>query len=242
LADINIFEQIRKLVELQKIDAQIYELKRALVDKPALLNTLSQNFEEKKTGLKALEERYKTLQVERKTFESELKSKEDAIAKTNSQLSLIKTNREYTAKLTEIEHLKADKSVQEEKILGAYDRADEVKVAIDQEKAALTLQEQEYLKQKGEIEGSIRDLEARVKTLDAQRSQILPLVDKTTLTRYEKILVNKEGLAIVPVSGSSCGGCNMNVPAQVINEIKMHDKYIVCEMCARILYLEDDVK
>jgi len=27
----------------------------------------------------------------------------------------------------------------------------------------------------------------------------------------------------------------------VINEIKMHDRLILCEMCARILYLEDDL-
>jgi predicted nucleic acid-binding Zn-ribbon protein len=33
----------------------------------------------------------------------------------------------------------------------------------------------------------------------------------------------------------------MHVPHQVINEIKMHDRLIFCENCARILYLQEDV-
>ena len=58
----------------------------------------------------------------------------------------------------------------------------------------------------------------------------------------EKILQNKQGLAVVPVQVSSCGGCFMNVPAQVINEMKKHENLVFCEMCARILYLEEDLQ
>lgn len=242
MAENNIIAQVKKLVELQKIDAQIYDFKKSLKDKPAVLIELSQNFESKKAGLKALEERYKTMLVERKTLEGELKSQEDAIAKTNTQLSQIKTNREYTAKITEIETLKADKSIMEEKILVAYDKTDAVKMEIDKEKAVIAQAEQDYLKRKKDIEDSIREIEGKIKGLDGLRVQIAPHIDRNILTRYEKILVNKEGLALVPVSGVSCGGCFMNVPAQVINEIRSHEQLIYCEMCSRILYLEEDAQ
>jgi uncharacterized protein len=242
LAEINILEQTRKLVELQKVDAQIYELRKTLKEKPAVLAELNTNFEGKKAGLKALEEKFKTMQVERKSLEGELKAQEDNIAKSNTQLSQIKTNREYTAKITEIENIKADKSVLEEKIITAFDKADVVKADMEREKTALAKEEQDFLKQKKEIEDAIKIIQDKIKMLDDQRSQIFPQVDKNVLSRYEKILVNKEGLAIVPVSGVSCGGCFMNVPAQVINEMKMHQQMIHCEMCARILYLEEDIK
>jgi len=55
-----------------------------------------------------------------------------------------------------------------------------------------------------------------------------------------RILENKQGLALVPVVGSSCGGCHMNVTPQQRNAIKMNEELVFCEMCARILYLEDD--
>ncbi len=235
-------EELKKLVELQKIDAEIYSMKKELSERPAYLTELKDAFEAKKSGLKQLEERLKGVLVDRKTLEGDLKVKEENIAKANSQLSLLKTNKEYSAKMAEIEGLKADKSIVEEKILLSYDAADEITAAVAKEKEALAAEEKKYLGEKQKIESDLKALEDRVKVLSAQRTQITPGVQKASLDRYEKILAGKHGLAIVPVAGSSCGGCFMNVPAQVVNEIKMHDKLVYCEMCARILYLPDEVK
>ena len=33
----------------------------------------------------------------------------------------------------------------------------------------------------------------------------------------------------------------MSVTPQVVNEIKMLDKIVICEACARILYIEEDL-
>ena len=33
----------------------------------------------------------------------------------------------------------------------------------------------------------------------------------------------------------------MNVTPQMINQIKMHERLVFCESCARILYIEDDL-
>jgi predicted nucleic acid-binding Zn-ribbon protein len=52
-------------------------------------------------------------------------------------------------------------------------------------------------------------------------------------------LQSKGGLAIASVKNNSCGGCNMFVPPQVINLIKMYDSIVTCEMCNRILYTEE---
>ncbi len=241
MPQVSIKEQVKKLVELQAIDSEIYRYKVDLEEKPATVEELRKKFEAKKAGLKDLEDKFKTIQVDRKGKELELQGKEGDIAKANAALNLLKTNKEYQAKLTEIESLKADKSIIEEKILMAYDEGDNINASIAKEKEFLTQEEQKYLSQKKEVDDIVRDLEEKVKILQMKRSQILPDVDKSNLNRYERILENKKGLAIVPVKVSSCGGCFMNVPEQVINEIKMHDRLVLCEMCARILYLEDDL-
>lgn len=236
---VNVQDQIKKLIELQKIDGEIYELKVTLREKPAALSEVQARFEDKKAGLKALEEKLKEVQVKRSTLEGDLKTKEAAITKANNDLSAIKTNKEYTAKISEIEGIKADKSIIEEKILVSFDEADGVKAEVEKEKAHLAEEEKKYQAEKAAVEAAVKEIEARVKVLENQRGQIVPDIDANILQRYEKILGNKAGLAIVPVKGNSCGGCYMNVPAQVINEIQMHDKFIACEMCTRILYLED---
>jgi predicted nucleic acid-binding Zn-ribbon protein len=75
--------------------------------------------------------------------------------------------------------------------------------------------------------------------LDARRKQIVPEIEPKILAQYERILLNRDGLAIVSVRNNSCGGCNMFVPAQVINLIKMYERIITCEICNRMLYIDE---
>ena len=117
-------------------------------EKPVIVQELQSLYEQKKSGLKALEEKFKTILLARKDKELELKSKEDEIAKANIQLSQIKTNKEYTAKLTEIETLKANKSITEEKILISYDESDAVSAKVEQEKKILADEEKRYFVKK----------------------------------------------------------------------------------------------
>lgn len=241
MTETSVREQLKELIELQKIDAEIYSLKKELKEKPDYLAQLKEQFEAQKAGLKMLEEKYKVTQVDHKSLEVDLRGQEDAIARANAQLSQLKTNKEYTAKLSEIEGFKANRSIFEEKILLSFDVIDAIKASIDKEKAALAADEKKYLSEKKVVEDSVKILEDKVSVLTAQRNQIVPLINKAHLSRYERVLNHKAGLAIVPVKSGSCGGCYMNVPAQVINEIKMHDHLVFCEICARILYLEDDL-
>jgi len=240
--DISVKNQIKKIIELQKIDGEIYNLKIELQEKPAVLAQLKEEFESRKGALAELEEKAKAVQLKRKEKELELKSHEDEIAKANAQLSQIKTNKEYTAKISEIEHIKADQSIIEEKILTSYDESDQVNAQIEKEKVKVDEEEKKYLAKKKETEGDVKVIEDRIKVLDSQRQQVAPGVDPSYLNRYERILKHKNGIAIVPVQGeNTCGGCFMNITPQQLNTIRMHQELLECEMCSRILYLEDDL-
>ena len=239
--EVSIRDQIKKLVELQSIDVEIYNLRRDLKEKPNLVAQLKEKFEDKKADLKKFEDKLKALLLDRKAKELDLQGKESEITKNNTQLSQVKTNKEYQAKLNEIEHLKADKSIIEEKILILFDEGDTVNAAIDQEKKIVLEQEKDFFSQKKIVEETIQVIEKKLTILETQRRTITPDINPAHLSRYERILENKDGLALVPVKAHACGGCFMNVPEQVINEIKMRDRFVDCEMCARILYLEDDL-
>ena len=241
MTETSVTDLIKKLVELQKIDGEVYNLNRDLEEKPAQVAELKDEYEKKKSVLKSLEEKGKELQLKRKELELELKTKEDLIIKTNKQLSEIKTNKEYTAKITEIESIKADKSIIEEKILISFDESEEVNKKIDAEKAILAEEEKKYLEKKKQVDDDVLVIKDRIKVLEGHRSQIVPGIDKNQLERYERILRHKEGKAIVPVQGNTCGGCYMNVTPQMINVIKMHEEIVTCEMCTRILYIEEEL-
>lgn len=240
MADASIKTQIHRLVEIQKIDSEIYDLKGQEQEKPLIVQNLLRVFEGKKSRLNDLQEQLKQIQAQRKSVELDLKTKEDAITKANAQLSELKTNKEYSAKLSEIENIKADKSIMEEKILLSFDQSDQVASDIEKEKQVVLAEESAYLLKKKEVDEDIKLIHDRLQVLGAQRKALIPNIDPAILPRYDQLIHKRQGLAIVPViSGNSCGGCHMDVTMQQINAIKIGDSFTHCEFCNRILYLED---
>lgn len=240
MAEVSIKEQVEKLVILQKIDKKIYDLKQDAKEKPLMIEGLKEEFEGKKAHLKALEEQLKKIQLSRKECELELQTKEEAVTKANAQLSQIKTNKEYTAKMTEIASIKADQSLVEEKILISYDEADAAMAEVDKEKTIVAEEEKVFLAKKLGIEAEINGITIQIKELETKRIETAPSIDPRVLERYDRILAKKDGLAIVPIHRSNCGGCFMDVTAQAINAVKLGEDFVYCERCSRMLYLEDE--
>lgn len=229
------------MVELQALDAQIYALNREKERIPLAIAELQKLFEEKQLTLNNLEEKSKVLLAKRKEKELDLASKEESLKKFNSQLFSLKTNKEYQAMLEQIAGLKADNSIIEEEILKVMEEQDQLKEELGKEKARLVEDEKKFLEEKKKAEEGIKEIDYKLGDLASKRFRACESIDKHILSHYEKILKGKDGLALVKVASSACQGCFINVTPQVINEIKMHDKVVNCEVCARILYIEEDL-
>lgn len=237
----NLKDQIQTLVKLQHLDAQIYSLAKEKDQLPLEIVRIEKNFEDKKAALLAFEEKSKALALKRKEKELNLSSQEERIKKLNAQLTALKTNKEYQTMLGEIASVKTDASLLEEETLKIMDEQDSLKEEIIKEKAHLTEEEKKFQEEKRKIEVRIKEIESAVTDLTAKRSHSIPLIEKRILSTYERVLKAKEGSALVAVKDFSCQGCFMAVTPQVVNEIKMREKLITCESCARILYLEEDM-
>ena len=62
------------------------------------------------------------------------------------------------------------------------------------------------------------------------------VIEERLLTAYKRVRDNaRNGLAVVPVERSACGGCFNKIPPQRQLDINSHKKVIVCEHCGRIL-------
>jgi len=240
LKTIDLKSQIESLVQLQKVDSEIYALKNEKESKPEQVKALEAAFEAKKQSLVGLEKSAQDLLKQRKDKELMLASNEENRKKLQTQLYSLKTNKEYQVMLQQIEEAKADASVIEDKVLQLFEQSDKIKTDIEKEKQRLQEEEKVYSAETKRVRERIQQIDERLAQLDVQRKQILPAVDPKMLSQYERILNNRDGLAIVGVKDNSCQGCNMFVPHQVINLIKMYERLVTCEMCARILYIEDE--
>ncbi|MFH1201968.1 MAG: C4-type zinc ribbon domain-containing protein [Candidatus Omnitrophota bacterium] len=239
MSSISIKEQLVQLVQLQGLDTQIYALRREKDEKPIRAKELEDNFNEKKKNLSQLEEKSKVVSLKRKERELELSKKEEDIKKLKVQLYQLKTNKDYSAMLKQIEQVRADGSVLEEEIIKSLDEIDKLKNSITKEQEFLKQEEVALNTEKKKIQDRILEIEEQLKTLGSKRSQITCGIEPKILKHYERILKNRDGLALVSVKNYACQGCFMNTPPQVVNEIQMGQRLVVCEMCARILYLEE---
>ncbi len=240
MSDVDLKEQINWLIKLQAVDRQIHFLQQEKQNIPVKLKELEEAFAKKKENLGNLEKKGLDLQRQRKAKELELASKEEEARKMQTQLYQIKTNKEYSAKLKEIDAVKADISALEDAALILFEEADKLKNEINKEKQFLTEEEKKTNAQKQQLDIRSKEIEDKLSQLQSQRSQITQQINPEILTKYEKILNNRDYLAIVKVEKDACQGCFMNVPPQVINLIKMYDNLVICEVCQRILYIEDE--
>ena len=234
----SIADQLKALVELQKLDSEIYAFRRQLQEKPVQLVRLKERQKEFAQKLQATESRYKNLEVKRNQMENDLAQKEGQFKKLQVQLFQLKTNKEYAAMLKEIEGLKADHSVLEEEILKVMEEAEKAKGAMAAERESLKVEENALAAQMKQIEEEGRQIQSSMEQLQSSRGGLTSRVDPPILSQYERILAKTAGLALVPVRGDACGGCNMVLPPQMINEIQMNTRLTLCESCARILFLE----
>ena len=237
----NIKEGLIKLIELQKIDKAIFDLKKEHGEAPDRLAQIDAAEAEMKALLKGMEENRQKMTLDQKKKEGDLAVREVEVKKTQGQLGQLKTNKEYQAKLAEIESLKADQSVIEEDILKLMEAVETAKTPIETERQKLAEGEKKFAQERAAINDRVKQIEAEIQQLEGKRKVAAAGVEKTLLQHYEHILQGRTSIAIVPVTENCCQGCHMLIPPQVINEIRMHERLISCETCTRILYLEDDV-
>ena len=233
-----IADQLKVLTDVQALDSEIYQARQILLSHPEKKEAIKEEQEKEVEHLQQAEERYTALELKKKDKEISLEESEGKIAKYQGQLMQIKTNKEYTAMLKEIEGAKADKSVLEEDVLMVMDEVDQAKAQVTNEKKLVAEKEAEHKKVLDQMDQETAELEKSIQDLNEKRSGILPNIDAKILAQYERILVKKQGVALVPVRNGACSGCNMVLPPQEINEIQMATRLIMCESCARILYPE----
>ena len=231
--------QLQQLVQLQKIDDQILEHKKTLVDIPTQIDSARAELEEKKNILKVVTEEIETLQKQRKDLELEVQGENDHMAKAKTKLPAVKTNKEYTAILTEVDAIK-------EKVSKIEDMELEVMEALEVKAKAIPGVEKkckeedahfnEYrLKKSTEEERFKQELEELVE----KRKNISAQLETVILKRYEKISNSRDGRAVAGLRENICQGCFQQVLPQMVIEVKVAVKIHQCGGCMRFLFWDE---
>ena len=231
--------QLQQLVDLQKMDDEISECRKILDDIPRQLDSARGELEEKKSILKVVMDEIETLQKESKSLEQEVQSENDHMAKAKIKLPAVKTNKEYTAILTEVDAIKEKVSKIEDKELEVMEVL-EIKAKEVPGVEKKCKEEDEHFnvyRQKKETEE--KRVKQELEVLEVKRKNLSDLVDIVILKRYQKIFDFREGRAVAGLRENICQGCFQQVLPQTVIEVKVGEKIHQCEGCMRFLFWEE---
>jgi len=231
--------QLQQLVDLQKMDDEISECRNILNDIPRQLDSARGELEEKKNILKVVMDEIERLQKERKSLEQEVQSENDHMAKAKIKLPAVKTNKEYTAILTEVDAIKEKVSKIEDKELEIMEVLEIKAKEVPGVEKKCKEEDEHFNAYRQKKENEEKRVKQELEGLEIKRKNLSDLLDTVILKRYQKIFDFREGRAVAGLRENICQGCFQQVLPQMVIEVKVGEKIHQCEGCMRFLFWEE---
>jgi predicted nucleic acid-binding Zn-ribbon protein len=223
-ADAPISAKLEALLNLQRIDSLLDEIRRVRGDLPEEVRDLEDEIIGYEARVRRFDEEISGLQDQIKQRKAATKEAEGLIKRYEEQQTNVRNNREYEAIAKEVELQRLEIQISDKKIK-------EAQYLIEQRNTEANVTRLRLDERRKDL-----DTKKAEKTLMTERETATQPVEARLLTAYDRIRSNmRNRLAVVLVRRDACGGCFNTVPPQRQADIISHKKIIVCEHCGRIL-------
>ena len=230
---------MEKLIELQGIDTKLRDLNDLLGDLPSKVEELDQQEETIKNSLVEQKDRLKELEVEMHKRDVSIAQINDKINKFKDQLFLVTNNKQYDALMLEIDHLKEQRATNETESIAFLEEKEALTESVESMESELGELSQNLRVRKEKLETAISQSAEEKTSLEQQRTEQVHGIDLNIVSVYDRIMKARDGLAVVHLSDSACGGCGAHIPAQTITEVRAKIVMHRCDVCGRFLYNQE---
>lgn len=237
----NGLEQVHEaLLQLQDVLKQKFALVSEIEDLPKNLQGEQDRLENEKKALADLQTAYATAVQESK--DNAIKYDDAVTDRTNGekQMDSITTQREYEALAKQIEEAKLREGALLKARTASQALVADIKAKLDAEQLLVDDISATVAEKSAQIDANVKAKTAEIEELDLQCKEIKGTVISDDLyAKFSNIVQNKKGVGIVPIHGQVCQGCNMILPVQFVNDVRMENSTEYCPYCSRILYYEE---
>jgi uncharacterized protein len=233
-------DKISQLIELQALDDKIEQINNKKAKGPRRIRELKDTLDAAEADFQKDFDQLERFKKDRRRIEQEIQDLENKIEKSTTKLYSIKSNKEYTAALKEIEEFKKTKFLTEDQVIQAMEQIEEVeKKSVEHKKQQPEMRAQ-FEKAKTGIEKELAALEKDLAALDEKRKVLARSVDQDLLKKYQLLKDRRGGCAVSQVIAGVCQACHMNIPPQKFNEVIRGESLLTCPHCNRIIYWGGD--
>jgi uncharacterized protein len=234
LLDMN--ADLTRLIRLQQLESAADEARKKIADHPARTQALDARLQAAREVVADIKARLTAAAEKRRAEEKEVAGVQTRLAKYKDQLLEVKTNREYTAMLHEIETAQNDIRTREDRILEVMMESDELNAAIKKSDAELKAAEKEIAAERATLETEMTRLQAEIDKTTAEREKLVADIDRHVLSIFETTAKGRKGVAVAEAKDGLCTICHVRLRPQVFNEVRKNESIIQCDSCRRILY------
>ena len=233
-------EKISGLIRLQDLDNRIKDINTRKNEGPLKIRRLEDEFNKSEVKLQEDNNRLDALKKDRRKLEQDVQDLENSKVRSQIKLSNIKSNKEYTSVLKEIDTIDKGKTLVEDNVLQLMEEIEELENRCQQGREEMAGLKRQFDSDKNEIEEELEFLDRESAALEKQRKTLCEEIDQDLLNRYNFLKDRKAGVAIGSVIDGVCQACFMGIPPQKYNELIKCHSLMTCPNCNRFIYWGGD--
>ena len=232
--------QLQTLIELQGVDGKIAGLESEAARLPRQIEALQAALAEARKAVETIKTKVDSTRKDLRTKEKDLEVANVKRQKLEAKLYEVKTNKEYSAVLLEIEEAKQEKAKTEEEILGLMEMQERLAVDIKDAEQRFKTREEQARQDEATVRKKLAAVEHELGVVRAQRTSRAKELPAGLLASYDRILKARGGVAVAAVSSAGvCGGCRVGIRPQALQELRAGTALMICESCGRYLYWQE---
>lgn len=231
--------ELHALLALQRQDTLIFDVRRRRDDIPRRREALRDAVNRAKAALEEARKELERARLQRRAVEKDVEGITADSNKLERQLHDVKTNKEYQAILHEIEVLKNKRSDYETRILESLEREEALVAAVSAAERAVQAEEAKLREGEETLAKERADLEQSLHSMEQDRNAVKPRVPPPLLSRYDRLLGARDGVAVAEIRKGACGACFKGLTPHALQEARRGEAIQTCEACGRILVLTD---
>ena len=232
--------QLQTLIELQGLDAKIAGLESEAARLPRQIEAIQTALNDARKAAETIKGKVDTTRKDLRAREKDLEVANVKRQKLEAKLYEVKTNKEYSAVLLEIEEAKQEKAKTEEDILTLMEMQERLGVEIKDAEQRFKTREEQARQDEAVVRKKLGAVEQELNVQRAERRARAEGLPRSLLASYDRISKARGGIAVAAVTPAAvCGGCRVSIRPQAIQELRSATGLMVCESCGRYLYWQE---
>ena len=153
-----------------------------------------------------------------------------------AQLDLVKQMREATAAMSQVEFGRKMLADGENEVRDLSGKLAAARHSIEEQQQALAALDLAQAAVRESIAAERATLEHDVAVARARREATAQQVDRSQLSKYDRIRSRRHGQTVFSLSDGACGSCDTSLPVQRAKQMAARGSIEVCEGCGVLLY------